>query len=742
MTCASCAASVQKAAARWPGVIECVVSLARGRANITFDPARTTADSVAIAIQKAGYTARVEAADAAPSSHNDEHAAHANAWRQRAIVGIALWLPVELLHWLHRFIAPHAMAMNHVSWIDWLSVATSTIAIVYVGSAFYRSAFAALRHRTSNMDTLIAMGASVAYGYSGVALIGYLAGAWHTLPDLYFMEAAGLLALISLGHAIEARARDAAGGAIRALLDLAPATALRMIEGNPTPEEVPVANVHVGDRLLIRPGDRVPVDGSVTEGSTSVDESMLTGEALPALRQVGDEVFGGTINQDGRIIIRATKIGADTSLSQIIKLVETAQDSKPPVQKLADQIAAVFVPSVLLIALFTAIGWFVWAESHGWSSGDTWATVARSVCSVLIIACPCALGLAVPAAILVGTGAGARQGILIRDINALQQAERVNTVVLDKTGTITLGKPIVDRVLPEPGIDAPTLLHLAATAEQYSEHPLAKSIVAHAAQNDVAISDCDQFNSEPGYGIVAEVDGRSLLVGNAELLIRHGLTPPATGGTSVFIAERKDGAVLLLGRIALSDQIKNDSHAAIDRLRRLKMQLLLLSGDNADAATAVGAAVGIEDVQANVKPGDKAAVIMKRKAAGRVVAMVGDGINDAPALAAADLGIAIGSGSDIAKETGGIVLINGSLNGVADAIELSRATMRIIRQNLFLAFIYNVLAIPLAAFGLLNPLIAAGAMALSDVTVIGNALRLKYVVAGKRDGCNDPKHHH
>ncbi|MBV8781000.1 MAG: cadmium-translocating P-type ATPase [Phycisphaerae bacterium] len=741
MTCASCAASVNKAASRLPGVTECAVSLSRGRAAITFDPARTSADAVADAIREVGYTAHVEEADSNSISRDDEHARHALAWRNRAIVGVALWLPIETLHWIHRLTSFHAMHGLH--WIDWLSIITSSIAMVYVGSAFYRSAWAALRHRTTNMDTLISMGATVAYGYSAVALIGYLAGAWTTLPDLYFMEAAGLLALISLGHAMEARARTAAGRAIRELLELAPATAWRFSADANLPAEVPVAELHVGDRLLVRPGDRVPIDGIVIEGSSSIDESMLTGESLPVARAIGDKVFGGTINHDGRLTIRATAVGSETSLAQIIRLVETAQDSKPPVQKLADQIAAVFVPAVLLIALITAVAWFTWGTAHHWDSGHIWMMLARSTCSVLIIACPCALGLAVPAAILVGTGIGARRGILIRNIDAIQQAEKIDSIMLDKTGTITRGKPVVSAIEPADGISTNELLRLAAAAEQYSQHPLAKAIVAYARQGELTIPPADQFQSEPGFGIIARVDGRSLFVGNQRLLERYRVTVPMADTTSVFVAEQTgDSLARLLGRITLSDELKSDSAAAVERLRRLKMQLQLLSGDNPSAVRAVAKAVGIGEVKAEIRPAEKAAIVNKCRSAGRTVAMVGDGINDAPALAAADLGIAIGSGSDIAKETGGIILVSGSLHGVADAIDLSRATMRVIRQNLFLAFIYNVLAIPLAAFGLLNPLIAAAAMALSDVTVIGNALRLKYLALGGSKACADQHHLH
>jgi Cu+-exporting ATPase len=755
MNCASCVAHVRKAAEGTGGVEVCDVNLARGRAVVRFDPQRTSAEQVAAAITEAGYPTTPEAADADPltvEEERHEHRAHAaGAWGRRALIGLLLWFPVEATHWII------ALAGGHLhpgtSWMTWASLITSTIAIVYVGAGFYKSAWGAAKRFTSNMDTLIALGASVAYGYSLVALVGYLAGWWGVLPNLYFMEATGLLALISLGHWLEARARQSAGSAIRDLLHLAPATALKITDAaldhgdenrrrvslttlNPAPApagptEVPVAQLTIGDLVLVRPGDRVPIDGMVVKGPSSVDESMITGEPLTVKRDAGDAVIGGTQNVDGRLIVRVTKTGAQTALAQIIKLVEQAQSSKPEIQRLADQVAAVFVPCVLGIALLTGIGWYIYGAMHGWSSADTWARIALTVCSVLIIACPCALGLAVPAALMVGTGRGARKGILIRDIDALQKAERIQTVVLDKTGTITRGKPRVAGVSALNGASEDEVLRLAASAEQFSEHPIAKAIVQAAGERKLRLSDPQQFNNEPGYGVSATIDGRSLLVGSAAMIRRRdpaAADAPAGAGTTVHIAA-DNGRVELLGVITLNDEIKSDSVDAIAQLHGLGLVTVLLTGDQRAAATAIAQQTGIDDVRAEVKPDGKAEVVRQLQQPAnqprRNVAMIGDGINDAPALAQADLGIAIGTGSDIAKQSSDIVLVGGSLHGIAAALRLSHATMRTIRQNLFFAFLYNVLAIPLAALGLLNPYIAAAAMALSDVTVLGNALLLR-----------------
>jgi Cu+-exporting ATPase len=745
MTCASCVAHVEKAARSIPGVRDCRVNLARGRAELFFDPDRDDADDVtraaAVAISEAGYPATAEASGAASADAEAQRlqrqAQDARAWLRRAIAALILWFPVELTHWLLTLFAPahsgHVIG-GHTLWMAWLGLITGTLAVVYVGAGFYRGAWNGLKHGTSNMDTLIALGTTVAYGYSVIAFVGFIAGGWEKLPDLYFMEATGLLALISLGHWLEARARQSAGSAIHELLELAPVVAQRLDDAGTL--EVPVSSLEIGDRVLVRPGDRVPIDGTVLEGQSSVDESLLTGEPLPVLRDPGDAVIGGTVNTDGRLVVRVTRTGAQTALAQIVKLVEKAQSSKPPVQKLADSIAAVFVPAVLGIALATAVGWYAWGHIHGWEQAQTWAMVAKAVCSVLIIACPCALGLAIPAALMVGTGRGAKRGILIRDIDALQKAELIDTVVLDKTGTITQGKPAVTEIVSLNGMPEGELLRLAAAVEQYSEHPLAKAIAAHARELGLALPDLESFNNEPGLGVAATVAGRKLLVGSDALLLQHGRVEAAAGvdraGTRVVVGEvRGDGSVYLMGRIMVADQIKADSAAAVAQLHRLGLRTILLTGDNRAAAEAVARQVGIDDVRADVRPGQKAEIVRQLQSttpAGKRrsrIAMVGDGVNDAPALAQADLGIAIGSGSDVAKEAGDIVLVSGSLLGVPAAIRLSRATMRTVRQNLFLAFIYNALAIPLAAFGLLNPLIAAAAMALSDVTVIGNALLLR-----------------
>jgi P-type Cu+ transporter len=725
MNCASCVAHVQKAAMALPGVVDCRVNLALGKAAVRLDVDKVKPRDVAEAISSSGYPA-------SEISHHGGHAHpshdHSEIWFRRATAGIILWLPLELTHWIMKL----AMCHEH-AWMLWAAIVTSTVAITYVGRGFYSSAWKALRLGTTNMDTLIAMGASVAYGYSLVAVGGYWVGLWGPPRAVYFMESTGLLALISLGHWLEARARDSAGHAIRELMTLSPSTALRVDEQQ-NMVEVPLADIHQGDMVLIRPGDRVPVDGKIIAGRSAVDESMITGEPLPVLRDVGDEVVGGTISTDGRLTIRATRVGRESALAQIVAMVESAQSAKPPVQQLADRIAAVFVPAVLAVALITAVGWYGYGMLHHWSAGQTWALLANAVCSVLIIACPCALGLALPAAIMVATGVGSKRGILIRDIDALQMAERIDIVVLDKTGTVTEGRPTVREIVPMEGISSQALLGLAASAEQFSAHPLAKAIVAKAKQEGATIGQAQSFNSVAGLGVVAEIDGSKFVVGSRALLAEHGLTISdrfADLQTLVYVGRVDGGSLRCVGSIAFSDETKAESAQAIADLHRMNLRTFLLSGDTAASAEAVAQKLGIEQFRGGVRPGEKAQIIRELQQSptgGRrsVVAMVGDGINDAPALAAADLGIAIGSGSDVAKETGGIVLVSGNLQGVAGAIRLSRDTMRIIRQNFFCAFAYNVLAIPLAALGLLNPLIAAAAMALSDVTVIGNALRLRW----------------
>jgi len=796
MDCASCVAHVEKAARSVPGVQSAAVNLARGRAVVTYDPSSARPEAITKAITESGYPAAPESSDGALVNVEEQRLQrqmrHARSWLYRAIAGMILWLPVEVLHWLNYRHAEHA------EWLNWLALATSTLAIVYVGQAFYVSAFKALLRRTTNMDTLIAMGATVAYVYSLVAFVGHVQGVWQ-LPHLYFMESTGLLALISLGHYLEARSRQSAGSAIRQLLQLAPSIALKLPSSSLSPSpgtpgegrgegidsqpiEVPVSELHPGDRVLVRPGDRIPIDGVVLSGASTLDESMLTGESLPVAKKEDDEVFAGTQNLDGRLIIRAAKTGPQTALAQIVQLVERAQSTKPPIQNLADRISAVFVPTVLVIAVCTAAAWYAIGSSNNWSPALTWATIANATCSVLIIACPCALGLALPAALMVGTGLGAKRGILIRDIDALQNASQISVVVLDKTGTLTQGKPAVFQILPADSISENELLRLAASAEQYSEHPLAKSIVSAARARNLRLSDPSTFTNDPGHGVAATIDNQTLLVGSRSLVEKqseisetsgalcrpHGLEARVTSSgavsrdtgfqpvhgaseSEVLIASQSNGTIKHLGTITLADPLKPDSKHAIATLHQMNLKTLLLTGDNDQTARHIAAQVGIDDIRAQVKPDQKAAVIRELQQELTTddvdasqstmtlrrhprVAMVGDGINDAPALAQADLGIALGSGSDIAKETGHIILVSGSLSGVPAAIKLSRATMRTIKQNLFFAFLYNVLAIPIAAGvlypffgekGMLSPLIAAAAMALSDITVIGNALLLR-----------------
>lgn len=733
MDCASCVAHVEKAARSAGGAEACAVSLASGRASVEFDPAKTDVQRIAGAITEAGYKASPLSAETTSAKAEEQRLerarAEANSWLRRAIIGFALWLPIEGYHWISLI---GGTGHEHVSdtWI-YIQIAASTAAMIYLGSAFYRGAWRGLRMRTTNMDTLISLGATVAYLYSVVAYLGYRLEWWYERPDLYFMEAVGILALISVGHWLEARARDKTGAAIHELMRISPTVAFKMTTADPADAvRVPVATLHVGDRVLVRPGDRVPVDGKVVDGLSHVDESMISGEPLPVSRTVGHDVVGGTVNQDGYLQVNVQKVGSETVLAQIVAMVEQAQTQKAPVQKLTDQIAAIFVPAVLLIAVLTGIGWFLHGMEYEVDQPRMWANIANAVCSVLIIACPCALGLAVPAAIMVGLGRGARRGILIRDIDALQRAERINTIVFDKTGTITHGKPVVTDVMPIGNLSANEVLRIAASAELYSSHPLGSAIVAHARAKGIKIPEPSGFSNEAGLGVSARIEGATYLVGSEQLLrangkLTSGYPPQAADHTLAHIGRKNpDGTVDRFGLILITDELKSDSAEAIAMLHKRKLQTVLLTGDNRAAATSVARAVGIDEVQAEVRPDAKAIAVKKLQESGRRVAMVGDGINDAPALAQANLGIALGSGSDIAKETGQIILVSPTLKNVAIALRLSHATMSKVRQNLFLAFIYNVLAIPLAAFGYLDPLIAAAAMALSDVSVLGNSLLL------------------
>jgi P-type Cu+ transporter len=664
MTCAACARAIERTLAGTPGVERAHVNFATSTATVEFDPGRTrVADFIGV-IEDLGYG--VPEAEPTPESE-------ALAWRRRLIIALVFAVPVMLLGMLHRAI--------------WLQLALTLPVVFYSGGPFYLAAWSALRHRSSDMNTLIALGTGAAFVYS---LFETLRGG----HGVYYEAAAVIIALILLGRTLEARARGKASEAIRRLMDLQPPSA--RIVRNGAESEVPLAEVRVGDVIVVRPGDRIPVDGVVTEGASAVDESMLTGESLPVDKGPGASVFAGTMNRSGAFRFEARKLGRGTVLRQMIEMVKQAQGSRAPVARLADIVSAWFTLGVLIAAGVTFLAWLFAAP---------FSVALVNAVAVLIIACPCALGLATPTAILVGTGRGAESGILIKGGEALEMAQKIDTVVLDKTGTLTLGRPQVTGIHPAEGYTESALLQLAASAERYSEHPVAQAIVDAARARTIDLLDPTGFSARTGHGVRALVDGREVTVG------RPGITVTVDGAPA--------------GSIEIADSNKPEAAQAVRRLKQMGLEVWLITGDHRAAAEIAARQSGIDHVMAEVLPDRKVAHIRKLQAAGRCVAMVGDGINDAPALAQADLGIAMGTGSDIALEAGHITLMRGDLNGVAEAIELSRRTMRVIRQNLFWAFAYNTIGIPVAALGLLSPMLASAAMALSSVTVVTNSLRLK-----------------
>jgi Cu+-exporting ATPase len=653
---------------------------------------------------------------------------------RRFWVGLVLALPVVALEMgghltnLHMLLGPKAS--------NWIQFLFATPVVLWGGWPFFVRGWQSLVTRNLNMFTLIAMGTGVAWAYSVVAVaMPDLFPAAFRGPDgsvaVYFEAAAVITVLVLLGQVLELRARESTGGAIRALLDLAPKTA-RLVRSDGSEEEVQLDAIHVGDRLRVRPGEKVPVDGSVIEGRSAVDESMVTGESMPVTKEPGAKVIGATINQSGALIIEAQKVGRDTMLSQIVKLVAEAQRSRAPIQRLADQVSGYFVPAVIAIAALAFVVWAVWGPEPRFSYGFV-AAVA-----VLIIACPCALGLATPMSIMVGVGRGAQTGVLIKSAEALEYMEKVDTLVIDKTGTLTEGKPAVTAIVPAAGFTEDEVLRLAASVERASEHPLALAIVTAAEAKGLALAAVTDFDSPVGKGAFGTVDGKRVVLGNAKFLAEQGtdVAPLASaaenlrqdGATAIFAAS--DGVVA--GVLAIADPVKASTPAALAALKAEGVHVVMLTGDNWTTAKAVARRLGIDEVEAEVLPEQKSEVVRKHKAAGKVVAMAGDGVNDAPALAAADVGIAMGTGTDVAMESAGITLLKGDLTGIVRARRLSQATMRNIRQNLFFAFIYNAAGVPVAAgvlypiFGiLLSPIIAAAAMALSSVSVVGNALRLK-----------------
>ena len=702
MTCGSCAARVQKILERQDGVAGADVNYATGKARVVaagpVDIARLEA-----AVAKIGYGL---AAPSAEHNQADAEDAAQQAWWRRVLIAWPLSLVVLALS----MFAGEAAMMD--SRVRWTVFALTTPVQFYVGWPFLREAAKRARNLTANMDTLIAMGTLAAYTYSVWAL---LTGA----HELYFETAALVIAFLVLGRYFEARAKGRAGEAIRALLELGAKEARVIRDGEE--QMVPVEQVVVGDLLRVRPGEKIPTDGEVTDGSSAVDESMLTGESLPVEKRIGDRVAGATVNASGALTVRATAVGAETALAQIVALVEEAQAGKGSVQRLADRISAVFVPVVIAIALLTLLGWIAVA-------GDAGRGLLSAV-AVLIIACPCALGLATPTAIMVGTGRGADLGVLIKSVDVLERTRSVSTVVFDKTGTLTRGAMSVTAVV---ATDETGVLARAAAAEADSEHPIGQAIVAAARERDLATATATQFSAVAGHGVQADVDGTTVWVGRRKLLAEAGLVLPvalddaadgleAQGKTAVFAGW--DGEVH--GVIGVADTLKDDAAASVARLHSMGLRVAMITGDNARTAEAIAREVGIDRVLAEVLPADKVGEVKRLQAEGEVVAMVGDGVNDAPALVQADLGIAIGTGTDVAIESSDLTLLRTDLEGVATAIALSRRTYRTILQNLGWAFGYNVAAIPLAALGLLNPVIAGAAMAFSSVSVVANSLRLR-----------------
>ena len=709
MSCAACANTIEKTLNRLPGVFNAMVNFATETATIDYIDSEVSVRDMIQAVKKAGYDAK-EKEEGVDVERQEREKQSKSLWTS-FIISAILTVPFILNMILEMGFGIKTFLSN-----PYFQLVIDTFIQFGIGSRYYKNAYHALRGGSTNMDVLIALGTSVAYFYS---LANVTMGNFH---QLYFESSATIITLILLGKSLELSAKGKTSEAIKKLMGLRAKTARVIREGKQT--DIPVEDVEVGDIVVVRPGEKIPVDGVITEGYSSVDESMLTGESIPAEKKEGDEVVGSTINKTGSFKFNTTKVGKDTVLAQIIKMVEDAQGLKAPIQRLADKISGIFVPAVILIALATFLIWtFVLKDpSRG---------LVASV-SVMVIACPCALGLATPTSIMVGTGKGAENGVLIKGGEHLERTQQINTIIFDKTGTITKGQPEVTDVIGIDGASDDEILRLAAMAEKNSEHPLGEAIVNKAVEKQLQIDDPDRFEAIPGQGVVAEMEGNEIYLGNRRLINNKNIellektvslleNVESDGKTAMILADKKT----VKGIIAVADTLKEGSKQAIKAITDIGIEVWMLTGDNRRTADAIAKKVGINHVLAEVLPENKAEEVTKFKKSGKVVAMVGDGINDAPALASADVGIAIGTGTDVAMEAADITLISGDLRGIVTAIKLSKATMRNIKQNLFWAFGYNMAGIPLAAIGMLNPAISGAAMAFSSVTVVTNALRLR-----------------
>jgi P-type Cu+ transporter len=724
MTCASCVLRVEKTLKKIEGVEDVNVNLATEKVTFTFNNSEANLNKIANAVEDAGYKiilpSKSNTAEVSGSNYENENIKKYSELKNSFIFSLILTIPVMIVNMVSMtswFMKWSPLSMDIVNRILFL---LTTLIIFIPGRRFFISGWKLFKHFSADMNTLVAVGTGTAYVYSTIAvLFPDLLSLKNPYEHIYFDTAVVIITLILMGRLLEAGAKSKTTSAIKKLIGLQPKTAFIIKNNKET--EIKIEDVVEGDLIIVRPGERIPVDGVITEGSSSIDESMISGESIPVDKYTGDKVTGGTINLNGSINFKATAVGKNTVIAQIIKYVEEAQGSKAPIQKLADKIASVFVPVVISIAIITFIAWYL-------IMGVPFNAAMLNFIAVMVIACPCALGLATPTAIMVGTGLGASNGILIKNASSLESAFKINTVVLDKTGTITVGKPMVADLQIYNGFSNTDVIKFSMTLESKSEHPLGKAIMDYAEKINVSPADISEFNSYPGLGLTGKVDNKNIITGNRKILELNGvqLNESETDirlkiNSSVYVAVDNQ----LAGIYHISDTIADSSIDAIKKLREMNLNIYMLTGDNEAAAESIAEKVGIDNIISEILPEDKAKVIKDLQSKGKIVAMVGDGINDSPALAQADLGIAIGTGTDIAIETADITLIKNNIMGISQAINLSHQTLKTIKQNLFWAFIYNIIGIPVAALGLLNPMFAAAAMALSSVSVVFNSLRLK-----------------